>query len=143
MTDFAELESALRGYLELARELLEVVQRENEAVCNDRKAEAAHFDQFRKDLLPRLEQSLARLRKGRATWQLLSPAQRHRHPQVRSLLRLNQDLIMRILLLERQNEQARLGFGLRPAAQVPAAERHRPHFVTDLYRRNSPPPAQL
>ncbi|MCC6233741.1 MAG: hypothetical protein IT580_13910 [Verrucomicrobiales bacterium] len=42
---------------------------------------------------------------------------------------------MKILLLDRENEQALLRHGLVPARELPSVNRQRPHFVSDLYRR--------
>ncbi len=55
------------------------------------------------------------------------------------MLRQNQDLIMKIIVLDRENEQGLLRSGLLPDCQLPSANRQRPRFVADLYRRNSSP----
>ena len=51
------------------------------------------------------------------------------------LLRQNQDLTMKIILLDRENEQSLLRRGLVPPRELPSVNRQRPHFVADLYRR--------
>jgi hypothetical protein len=86
-------------------------------------------------LLPRLNQSLNQIRQHRATWQSLSPTDRAQYPEVPGLLRQNQDLIMKIIVLDRENEQALLRKGLVPPRQLPSVNRQRPHFVADMYRR--------
>jgi len=42
---------------------------------------------------------------------------------------------MKIVLLDRENEQALLRRGLVPPTQLPSVNRQRPHFVAELYRR--------
>jgi hypothetical protein len=42
---------------------------------------------------------------------------------------------MKIIVLDRENEQTLLRLGLLPAQQLPPVERQRGHFVADLYRR--------
>ena len=42
---------------------------------------------------------------------------------------------MKIVLLDRENEQALLRRGLVPTTQLPSVNRQRPHFVAELYRR--------
>ena len=42
---------------------------------------------------------------------------------------------MRIIVLDRENEQTRLRKGTVPARHLPSPNRQRPHFVADLYRR--------
>ena len=59
------------------------------------------------------------------------------HGEIPALLRQNQDLIMKIIVLDRENEQALLRRGLVPPKHLPPAERQRPHFVANLYRRQS------
>jgi len=44
---------------------------------------------------------------------------------------------MRIIVLDRENEQALLRKSLVPPRHLPPANRQRPHFVADLYRRQS------
>ncbi len=44
---------------------------------------------------------------------------------------------MKIILLDRENEQAMLRKGLIPASQLPSVNRQRPHFVSDCYRRSA------
>ena len=86
-------------------------------------------------MLPRLNQSLNQIRQHRATWQKLNPADREQYPEVPGLLRQNQDLIMKIIVRDREYEQALLRKGLVPPRQLPSANRQRPHFVADMYRR--------
>jgi hypothetical protein len=86
-------------------------------------------------LLPRLNQSLDTLRRHRVDWQKFSPDERARYPEIGTLLRQNQDLTMKIILLDRENEQSLLRRGLVPARELPSVNRQRPHFVANLYRK--------
>ncbi len=79
------------------------------------------------------------LRVHRAAWQQLRPEVRAQHQELTALLRSNQALVMKIIVLDRENEQALLRRGLVPPRHLPPAQRQRPHFVADLYRRNTAP----
>jgi hypothetical protein len=125
----------LKQHLELCQELLAVVEREGQGLRQPEKPALVEFYQLKKNLLPRLDKSLDTLRKHRINWQKFSLDERARHPEIGMLLRQNQDLTMKIILLDRENEQCLLRRGLVPARQLPAAERQRPNFVADLYRR--------
>ena len=125
----------LRSHLALCQELLSLVERENQALRSAPMFNPTEFHQLRNSLLPRLDQSYKRLKEVRLAWQQLSPAERRRNADVVSLFRQNQDLIMKIVLLDRENEQALLRKGLVPTTQLPSVNRQRPHFVADLYRR--------
>ena len=139
MTATAEMINDLRQHEALCEELLAVVTSENGGRRGIDPVPAAETFRAKRELLPRLDQSVERLRAHRLHWQRLDPAERALHPEVAALLRQNQDLIMKIIVLDRENEQGLLRSGLVPARQLPSANRQRPHFVADLYRRNSAP----
>ena len=125
----------LKARLSLCQELLACVEREGQALRRTDNPSLTEFLQLRKNLLPRLNQSLDTLRTHRVTWQKSSPEERARHPEIGMLLRQNQDLTMKIIVLDRENEQGLLRRGLVPARELPSVNRQRPHFVADLYRR--------
>jgi hypothetical protein len=138
MTNPAEVASDLRTHLALAREILQLAERESHGLRSPELGSSAfELHRLRKDLLPRLDASLVRLRSHRVAWQRLSQTQRLQHPEIAALLRQNQDLIMKVLVLDRENDQARLRRGLLPPGQLPPVAQNRPHFVADLYRRHS------
>jgi hypothetical protein len=139
MMDPSAVALDLRAHLALGQEFLQLVERENQSLHSPEGAGSSAFEffQLRKSLLPRLDQSVAQLKKHRTEWQRLSAADRQRHPEIAALLRANQDLIMKVLVLDRENEQARLRRGLVPPNHLPPAARQRPHYVADLYRRHS------
>jgi flagellar biosynthesis/type III secretory pathway chaperone len=131
----SELLEILNEHLALCQELLLVVEREGQALRRSEPPSLFQFYQQKKNLLPRLKQSLDDLRKHRANWQKLSLVERAGQPEVGPLLRRNQDLTMKIIVLDRENEQGLLRRGLVPPRELPSVNRQRPHFVTDLYRR--------
>jgi len=125
----------LQGHLALCREILAIVENESQSLRNPAGAFDFTTYQSKKNLLPRLNQSLNQIRKHRSTWQMLDPGERARFPEVPALLRQNQDLIMKIIVLDRENEQVLLRRGLVPPRHLPSVNRQRPHFVAELYRR--------
>ena len=126
----------LRQHLALCQEILVLSQRENQSLRDPDTSSRFEGYQLRKALLPRLDESLGRLRQLRARWQKMSHAERLQAPEIPPLLRQTQDLVMRIIVLDRENEQFMLRRGMVPARHIPAAATQRPHFVADLYRRN-------
>jgi hypothetical protein len=135
MNSLNSMVADLRGHLTLCQEILALAENESHALHHTEAGPSFASYQAKKNLLPRLNQSLNQIRQHRATWQKLSPAERAQFPDVPGLLRQNQDLIMKIIVLDRENEQALLRQGLVPPRQLPSAQRQRPHFVADLYRR--------
>ena len=130
------LAADLRAHLVLSEEILAIVSRESQALRGPDEFAAFDFHQQKKNLLPRLNGSLTLLRQHRRAWQESGPTERTRDREVAALLRSNQDLIMKIIVLDRENEQALLRRGLVPARHLPPAQRQRPHYVADLYRRH-------
>lgn len=114
------LHDHLHSHLALSRELLAVAERENTALRNPAPVDFAQFNQERQRLLPRVQQSTARLHELSQTWQQLPPAERRRHAAIAALLQQNQDLTLRVLMLDRENEQVLLRRGLIPASAVSA-----------------------
>ena len=131
----ATLLGDLHAHLALCREVLALVEQESASLRSGDEARRFEFCSARKALLPRLDESLAAIKRQRHDWQRLPAADRAREPQIGALLRQNQDLIMKILVLDRENEQQLLRRGLVPPQHLPAPERQRPHFVADLYRK--------
>lgn len=131
----SEILDLLRSNLSLYQDLLRIVGVENEDLRGASPPSLARSHGPKKDLLPRLVQSLDPLTRSRIAWQSMSPSERARFPEIGALVRQNQDLLMKIILLDRENEQALLRHGLVPARELPSVNRQRPHYVADLYRR--------
>jgi hypothetical protein len=135
MTDPTAIRQDLTGHLALCRQILELVEREALALREAQEGVQFGFLQEKRGLLARLEASVDALRQRRQEWLSASAAQRAQHRDIEGLLRQNQDLIMKIIVLDRENEQNLLRRGLVPSRHLPPPNRQRPHFVADLYRR--------
>jgi hypothetical protein len=132
-----ELSQTLQDNLTLYRETLTIIEREGQEWRHPSGVSSGKLFDTKKGLLPRLGRSLDELRIYRASWQKLSAAERMQYPEVASLFRQSQDLIMKIILLDRDNEQTLLRRGLIPPRSLPSANAQRPHYVAGLYRRQS------
>jgi hypothetical protein len=128
----------LRAHQSICRELLMLAERESQALRQGQAAVLDEVHQARKPLLPRLSDSLEKVRQHRIQWQRLTAPERAAQPEIGFLVRQAQDLILRVLLLDRENEQGLLRRGLIPPREIPSAQQQRPHFVAGLYRRHSP-----
>lgn len=125
----------LQQALALHQDILSLVERESQALRLSEAGAGFELFQSKKDLLPHLDELLNKIRQHRAAWQRLSSAERAQNPEVTTLLQRNQDLIMKIVVLDRENEQLLLRKGLVPPQSLPSANRQRPHYVAELYRR--------
>ena len=129
----------LHTHLALGEAILELVEREHQILCASDAFPFLEVSARRQQLLPQLETALGRIKHHRLAWQQWSASQRRHSPEVTSLLRQAQNLILKILTLDRENEQLFLRRGMVPATRLPPAARQRPHFVANLYRRHTPP----
>jgi len=134
--DARQLSGDLRDFLALCEAALDVTTREGQALSASGDYRSFEFYQQRKTLLPRLEASLILLRRWRQLWQDLSSSERACCPEVTSLFQVIQGLLMKVLLLDRENQQALLRHGLMPTRHLPSPATQRPHCVADLYRRH-------
>jgi len=116
---------------------MDLAVRENQALVRSPDYQPFEFYQTRKNLLPRLEESLMALRKWRMRWRQAEAAERAGCPEVPALFQSVQALLMKVLLLDRENQQALLRHGLVPPRQLPATAAQQPHCVADVYRRHS------
>ena len=138
MNSPADIAKDLQQHHAICQELLLVVENEGVALRAPGPMTASQaLQETRKNLLPQLTESVQRLKEHRNAWQQLSPPERALHPEITALLRLAQDAIMKILVLDRENEQMLLRRGLVPPAHLPSINRQRPHFVAGLYQRAS------
>ena len=124
----------LKGHLGLCQEILDLTERQHELLHAQAEGDI-DLNAPRKTLLLRLNESVECLRRHRVVWQQTSGSDRSRFPEIGSLLRANQDLIMKVVVLDRENEQALLRRGLVPARHLPPAAAQRPHYVSEMYRR--------
>jgi hypothetical protein len=137
VTFAAQQAADLRAFLSLCEEALTLATCENQALAGAPEYQPAEFSPRRKNLLSGLDQSVAGLKRIRLAWQQADPAGRSRCEEVKSLCQAVQGTLMKVLLLDRENQQAMLRRGLVPVQHLPAAAAQRPHFVSGLYRKHS------
>ncbi len=137
MTCLTEFVHDLKTHRSLCESILLLASKENSELRSQEQGLSGESNSQRKKFLAQLTESLNKIREHRVAWMRLEPSLRQGHPEIAELLRENQNLIMRILVLDRENEQALLRKGLVPLRHVPPANRQRPHFVASMYQRNS------
>jgi hypothetical protein len=131
----------LRSHQSLYQEILVAVEKEGRLLREVDAPQPSAGPTARRQLLPRLNESLDILKKHRVRWTQASPAERAQHPEVAALLRQSQDLIMKIIVQDRENEQALLRRGMIPPRHLPPANRTRPNYVAGVYQRPGGPAA--
>lgn len=133
----AELAGHLRRFLALCDEALALVTREGHALTGPAEYQPFEFYQGRKTLLLKLDEGLNLLRTGRQAWRRLDAAEQTRCSEVKLLLSTVQEALVKILVLDRENQQALLRRGLVPARHMPSVARGTPLQAARAYRRHS------
>jgi hypothetical protein len=133
-----EMISDLRVYLGICEEALALTARENQALAAASEYQPFQFFQLRTSLLPRLENALVQLRKWREIWLRVSPAERAGCSEVKVLFQSVQSLLMKLLMLDRENQQALLRRGLVPPRHLATAAVQQPNYVANVYKRHIP-----
>jgi hypothetical protein len=128
----------LRAYQTICDEALVLTTRENQALSSGGEYQPFEFYQLRTSLLPRIENALVQLRKWREIWLRVPPAERAGCSEVKVLFQSVQSLLMKLLLLDRENQQALLKRGLVPPRHLAAAavQVQKPNFVANVYKRH-------
>jgi len=134
---FVDLARDLRAHLELCHECLALFTVENRSLRSQQPWQSGEFSDQRKRLLPRLESVLIKLRGSREFWQKMTHAERERCGEIKNLFQEIQNLLPRILMLDRENQQEMLRRGVLPAAQLPPVAAQQPNFVANLYQRHA------
>ena len=133
----AAMQHELGEFLALCGETLVLAQEENQALAQKSDYAPTKFNEKRKALLEAIQKETVKVRGWRVMW---SQIQRHatvHSNAVKALLEESQNVLMRVLLLDRENQQAMLRRGLVPATHLPAAAGQQPHFVAGMYQRHS------
>ena len=134
---FPGLNQDLRSFAALCEQVLTLTSMEMDAIASGSNYQPFDFYHKRKDLLCQLKEALNGLRKWRKSWVETHPAERSQCSELKPLFQVIQGLLMRVLLLDRETQQALLKRGFLPAHQLPSAASRQSHCVADLYRRHS------
>jgi hypothetical protein len=128
---------ALREHLGVCDDLLLLAQKEAEALRQPGPFPAATIQAERKDLLARLESSLRLVASERKRCAQLNAPGCGTPRELADLVRTTLDTIMRVLVIDRENEQSLLRRGLLPPRSLPQAEQSQPNFVAFTYQRHA------
>ena len=80
---------------------------------------------------------MVRVKAHKALWGQLSPTERAKSMDVSNLIKQNMDLIMKTVMLDRENEKLILQHGMAPPDQLPSSRQNNPTAVAGMYQRHS------
>jgi len=128
----------LRAFAAVGEEALALATREHQALTGVANYEPFESCRSRKDLLFRLEPLIINVKHWRQLWQQVSPSERGRCSDVNGAIQMLQNLLVKILQLDRENQQALLRRGLVPARHVTSCAAPPSNYIANLYRRHNP-----
>jgi len=128
----------LRVFASWCEDTLSLACREHQALAAKDSYQPFEFYQWRKDLLNRLDLLMIGIRNGRQLWQQAGPLVHNCHLEVKTEIQMVQNLILKILQLDRENQQGLLRRGLVPAKHLTSVAAPPPNYVAKLYRRYTP-----
>ena len=132
----AALKRQLQSIMTHCREILALVQQENQALTGPADYRPHGFNERRKSLLQPIEDDMVNIRTWHQKWSQIRHFAAANAHEVSMLLADIQNMLMRVLQLDRENQQAMLRRGLVPATHLPSAAAQQPHFVAGLYQRH-------
>jgi len=133
---FSLIEELLR-HLEVCQEAYSLVQKENQCLKSDTPRDAYQNADSRHELFERISGVMVRISAHKSLWMRLSPVERSRNMRVTSLIKQNMDLIMKTVVLDRENEKLMLQHGMAPPDRLPSSRLNNPAAVGKLYQQNT------
>ncbi|MBM3846641.1 MAG: hypothetical protein FJ405_10210 [Verrucomicrobia bacterium] len=131
------LSTALNEHQELVERLLAVVEAESRGFVDGQQSVSGGAAEAKRRLLPQVDASVRRLRAEREAWLRIPAEERQKRPEAAHQMQRVQDLLMKVILRDRENEQVLLQQGRVPAGQMARVQPPaRSHFVSELYKRN-------
>ena len=130
----AALAHQLQDHATLCGQILTIVQQEHQQLKAGTVDDLAAFQASRQGMLERLTPAQEGILAHKEAWTSLPPAQRQARPDIAQLLKQSTDLIMKIVSLDRENEQLMLRNKLVPPSHLPPAQRQNPSLVAKLYK---------
>jgi hypothetical protein len=128
------LASELQAHITLCGEIFAVVQKEHQKLKTSAVDDLAALQAGRQGMLERLNAAQEGIQAHKEAWTRLQPAERQQRPNIANLLKQSTDLIMKIVSLDRENEQLMLRNKLVPPSHLPPAQRQNPNLVAKMYK---------
>ena len=130
------LANELNEYLGVCTRAYQLVQDENRCLTSVAPREAFSKADERKELLERVAGAMVRIKAHKALWSKLSPAERMKNMNISHLIKQNMDLIMKTVMLDRENEKLMLQHRMVPPDRLPSSAQNNPNAVAGMYQRN-------
>lgn len=134
-TDLMLFEADLSKHLDTCKEVLKLLETENTILSGTGEIHWTDSIARHKALLSQLNENSAKLREHREKWLKLDPETRGKYVQISELIKQNQEVILKIIMLDRENEKLILRRGLLPPTKIPSLRPTSNSFLAALYKK--------
>lgn len=139
MINTSEILKDVETHNDICRQLLDIVQQENRWLSSASDVEAPPPDQNLKESLSQnLSQSVSKIQAHRAA--LNDASKRHpettKDPTLQTAIQSATELIMKIVVIDRENEKLLMKRGMIPPGNIPSPYQYRPSEAVKAYQRN-------
>jgi len=131
-----KLAKELHAHNDLCNSILVTVQHEHQQLKSGGVKDLKDLFKHRNGMLERINNAQQELFAQKTAWQQLTPKERAAQPKIAGLIQKNLDLIMKVVLIDRENEKLLLQNKLVPPGHLPPAGRQNPSLVAQRYRAN-------
>ena len=131
--ELVALAYALQAHIDLCGEILQVVQNEHQKLKANQVNDLTQLQDARQGMLEKLSAAQSEISSHKDAWSALNQSQKQSMPEIGKRLRLCTDLIMKIVSLDRENEQLMLRDKIVPPGHIPPAKRQNPNLVAKIY----------
>tara|TARA_B100001123_G_scaffold416454_2_gene518107 strand:+ start:1591 stop:2052 length:462 start_codon:yes stop_codon:yes gene_type:complete len=132
--ELVALAHALQAHIDLCSEILQVVKNEHQQLKANQVDDLTQLQGARQGMLEKLSAAQSEISSHKDAWDALSQSQKQSMPEIGKRLSLCTDLIMKIVSLDRENEQLMLRNKIVPPGHLPPAERQNPNLVAKIYK---------
>ena len=134
--ELVALAHALQSHIDLCNQILVIVQQEHQQLKSNQIEDLTQLQSTRQGMLERLTAAQDNIASHKDAWNELSKSQKQTMPEIGHRLQQCTDLVMKIVSLERENEQLMLHNKLIPPGHLPPAERQNPNLIAKIYKDN-------
>ena len=128
------LANELQSHITLCGEILVIIQLEHQKLKTSAVDDLTALQADRQGMLEALNAAQEGILSHKEAWTRLQPAERQQRPDIANLLKQCTDLIMKIVALDRENEQLMLRNKLVPPGHLPSSQRQNPNLVAKIYK---------
>lgn len=138
--ELSEIIKDVECHNDICRQLLDIVQEENKWLSSAKmdRSQTPPDQKLKESLSKSLADAVSKIQGHRAALQDASKnnTEGSRNPEIQATIQSATDLIMKIVVIDRENEKLLMKQGMVPAENIPSSYQYRPSDVLKAYQNN-------